>query len=275
MSITPTNNLAKLGIAAAVATRNELADQLFFPIAVNIYNPSQPMMGGTVGNRSGQPRRLTGDGNVTTNTKDGDGGGGNTAGFGADFSALEGDPVTIIKTNTSDGVIYTVQKYDGSGVITVEDASLNNLTTGSPPPGGVGGTRDYTTVARYIVKADGVIYDLLSPSGIDANPTNPAASGPYRHWQMSADTSPGYTAGTNTYIPGNDSAGVSLTANNIVERHYMRAVGRISFRPKEGASSGAIQEQLTRTQSIIDTMSRLLRSLHDESKGPFANMVIR
>lgn len=272
MSITPTNNLAKLGISAAHAMRLELADQLYFPIAVNILNPSQPMMGGTVGNRNGQPRRLTGNGVVGTNTRDGDGPGGNTAGYGADFNGLEGDPVSVVKTTTSDGVIFTIQKYNGSGIIPVEDPTLNNAVTGSPP---VAANHNYTTVARYIVKADGVIYDLLSATGNDSAPANPAPGGPWHHWQLAADVTPTYVPGTNTYTPGSDAQGVALNANTIVERHYMRPVGRISFRPKEGASSGAIQEQLTRAQSTLDTMSRMLRSLHDEAKGPFANMVVR
>lgn len=261
MSITPTNNLAKLGIAAAARMRLELADQLYFPIAVNINNPSQPMMGGAVGNRSGLPRRLSGNGNLATNPQDGDGPGGNTAGYAADFNGLEGDPVTIVKTNTSDGVIFTVQKYDGSGVIPVEDPVLNSTAP-------VAANQNFSTVARYIVKADGVIYDLLKPVGSDAGPSNPAAGGPYTHWQLAADPGPTYLSGTNTYTAG-------LAPSAIVEAHYTRAVGRISFRPKEGASSGAIQEQLTRAQNTLDTMSRLLRSLHDESKGPFANMVVR
>ncbi|MEZ0367461.1 MAG: hypothetical protein ACAI44_00075, partial [Candidatus Sericytochromatia bacterium] len=240
----------------AHAMRLELADQLFFPIAVNIFNPSQPMMGGSVGNRGGQPRRLAGDG-AASNPTDGDGSGGNTAAYGADFNALDGDPVTVIKTTTSDGVIFTIQKYDGSGVITVDDPVLGKPT---------GGLKDFTTVARYIVKSDGVIYDLLEARNSDSFPTNPAANGPYRHWELAASASgAGYTSGTNSYNP-------PIAPANITQNHYTRAVGRISFRPKEGASSGAIQEQLTRAQSTLDTMSRLLRSLHDEAKGPFANI---
>ncbi|MGV3525830.1 MAG: hypothetical protein ACO1RX_16525 [Candidatus Sericytochromatia bacterium] len=248
MSILPTNNLAKLGIAAAHSMRLELADQLFFPIAVNIRNPSQPMMGGYVGNRSGRSQRL-----------DAAGPGGNTGAFGADFSAFEGDPVAVVKTMTSDGPIMTLQKYDSTGIITVEDPRL-----------GVGG---YTGVARYIVKADGIIYDLLSEVGTDTddlNPTGPGFQGPYRHWEVNVPgggTGGVYDGTTNTYTPP--------AINTITQAHYTRPVGAISFRDKQGASAGAIQEQLSRAQSTLDLMSRLLRSLHDESKGPFANIVPR
>jgi hypothetical protein len=186
------------------------------------------------------------------------GSGGNTGGFAADFNALEGDPVSIVKTMTSDGPIFTVQKYDGTGIIPVEDPSL-------------GTTAPYSTVARYIVKADGVVYDLLSLQDTDTVTANPGATGPYRHWQVNGPT-PGstlgtYVSGSNTYLP---PAATTLTAAN-----YNRPVGRMSFRPKEGASAAVIQENLGRAQSTLDLMSRLLRSLHDEAKGPFSNIVVR
>lgn len=245
MSITPTNNLTKLGIAAAHSMRLELADQLYYPIGVDVRNPAQPMSGGTVGNRSGQFRRLTSPGID-----------GNTGGYGADFSGLEGDPVAIVKTMTSDGPIFTVQQYNGQGIITAE----------SPLAPAAGA--DYSTVARYIVKADGYIYDLLALSLQNDNTLS--APGPYSHWRLAADINNAatYNPATNTYTP-------TIAPANINETHYTRRVGQISFRPKDGASSGAIQEQLSRAQSTLDTMSRLLRSLHDEAKGPFSNFVIR
>lgn len=248
MSIMPTNQLAKLGISAAHRTRLELADQLFFPIAVNISNPSQPLSGGFVGNRNGQSQRLSAGGP-----------GGNTGGFGADYSGAEGDPITVIKTMTSDGPIMTLQKYDGTGIITVEDPRL--------------GTGGYTGVARYLVKADGVIYDLLSEVDDDTHiidPAQPGFQGPYRHWEVNlpgGGTGGTYDPTTNIYTPP--------AINTITQDHYTRAVGRVSFRDKQGASAGSIQEQLSRAQSTLDLMSRLLRSLHDEAKGPFANMVPR
>lgn len=259
MAITPTNNLAKLGIGAAHAMRIELADQLFFPIAVSIINPSQPMMGGYVGNRGGQAQRLSSPGP-----------GGNTGGYGADFGALEGDPISVVKTMTSDGPIFTLQKYDGTGIITVENPNLN---TTQPVPA----NQNYSTVARYLVKADGFIYDLLELRATDTTeldpndpPANPAAfAGPYRHWELAAaGAGVGYAAGTNTYTP-------PITPANINLGHYQRRVGQVSFRPKEGASAAVIQENLSRAQSTLDLMSRMLRSLHDECKGPFANLVVR
>ncbi|MBF2055200.1 MAG: hypothetical protein IGS03_17250 [Candidatus Sericytochromatia bacterium] len=247
MSIVPTNNLNKLGIAAAHSMRLELADQLYYPIGVDVRNPAQPMSGGTVGNRSGQPQRLT-SGFID----------GNTGGYGADFSALEGDPVAVVKTMTSDGPIFTIQQYNGQGIITAE----------SPLAPAVAPGQDYSIVARYIVKADGYIYDLLALSIQEDNIAS--ADGPYSHWRLAADigNAATYNAANNTYTP-------SIAPTAINESHYTRRVGQISFRPKDGASSGAIQEQLSRAQSTLDTMSRLLRSLHDEAKGPFANFVIR
>lgn len=262
-SIVATNNLAKLGIAAAHSMRLELADQLFYPIAVNILNPSQPMMGGSIGNRAGYAQRITSGGAA-----------GNTGGYRADFNGLEGDPVAVVKTMTSDGPIFTLQKYDGSGIITIEDPSLG------PPPLG---TPDYTTTARYIVKADGKIYDCLQmrdfneANGIPnednpiTDPANPGFNNNYQHWEFAAaGANTGYAGAGNLYTPP-----AGFAPNQLNQNHYIRPVGLISFRPKEGSSASVINDQLSRAQSTLDLMSRLLRSLHDESKGPFANLVIR
>ena len=248
--IIPSNNLALLGIGASHRTRLELADQLFFPVLVDIKNPSQPMPGGYVGNRGGASQRLTSPGI-----------GGNTGGYGADFSELEGDPITAVKTMTSDGPVFTMQKYDGSGIITVEDPLLNG--DGTPA------ADDFSNVPRYIVKSDGIVYDLLELRGAEPPPNAGFANGPYRHWELAAAApGAGYTAATNTYNPPISSA-------DITEDHYTRPVGLISFRDKQGASSSAIQEQLQRAQSTLDTMSRLLRSLQQESQTAFANIVVR
>lgn len=278
-SIVPTNNLAKLGIAAAHSMRLELADQLFYPIAVNILNPSQPMMGGSIGNRAGYAQRITSGGAA-----------GNTGGYRADFNGLEGDPVAVVKTMTSDGPIFTLQKYDGSGIITIEDSAL-----GPPPPG----TPDYTTTARYIVKADGKIYDILKLRDFDesngipnednpiTDPANANFNDSYQHWEFAAvnQSTTANPVATPVYNPGAlanyNPAGnlytpnASFAPNLITQNMYTRAVGLISFRPKEGSSASVINDQLSRAQSTLDLMSRLLRSLHDEAKGPFANLVIR
>lgn len=266
--ITPTNNLAKLGIGAAHRMRLELADQLFFPVLVNISNPSQPMYGGYMGNRSGQSTRLTAAERVNPGPTPLPGIAGNTGGFGADYSPLDGDPVGTVKTITSDGPIFTMQRYDGKGIITVEDPRINGSINPTDP------RFDYSSTPRYIVKADGIVYDLLELRGDEPAPDQTAANGPYRHWEFAADGN-GYPAGTydgptNTYTP-NDA----FLPGNITEDMYIRPVGLISFRDKQGASSGAIQEQLQRAQSTLDTMSRLLRSLHQESQTAFANFVVR
>lgn len=256
----PSNNLAKLGVGAAHATRVQLADQLFFPIAVDFDNPSLPMNGGRIGNRSGAAIRLTSAGIA-----------GNTAGYNADYSFLAGDPASVIRTMTSDGPIFAVTYYNGGGQISIEN----------PIAAAVAANVDYGNIPRYMIKADGVIYDLLEIRGNDSDGT---PNGPWQHWEFAAaQAGTGYTGGTNTYNPAGatiDSARYpnvtgGFLANQITPDHYVRPVGRISFRAKAGASSAAIQEQLGRAQNMLDTMSRLLRSLHDEAKGPFANIGLR
>ncbi len=267
--ITPTNNLAKLGIGAAHRMRLELADQLFFPVLVNINNPSQPMNGGYMGNRSGQSMRLTQAQRTTVaGQPQVPGIAGNTGGFGADYSPLEGDPVGAVKTMTSDGPIFTMQRYDGKGIITIEDARINGIIDPTNPD------FDYSSTPRYIVKADGIVYDILELRGNEPPPSANAANGPYRHWEFAADgngfPAGAYNAATNTYTPN-----AAFLPGNITEEMYTRPVGLISFRDKQGASAGAIQEQLQRAQSTLDTMSRLLRTLHQESQTAFANFVVR
>lgn len=271
--ITPTNNLVKLGIGAAHRMRLELADQLFFPVLVDKSNPSQPMPGGYIGNRSGQSMRLAGaqyiDPVTGTPTGPVPGIAANTGGYGADYSPLSGDPIAAIKTMTSDGPIYTMQRYDGKGIITIEDARLNGDINPINP------AHNYSTVPRYIVKADGIVYDILELKGVDPDPDETAANGPYQHWAFAAEGTAGFGTGTyddttNTYTPHSD-----FLPGSITEDMYTRPVGLISFRDKQGASSGAIQEQLQRAQSTLDTMSRLLRSLHQESQTAFANFVVR
>lgn len=258
----PSNNLAKLGVGAAHSTRVQLADQLFFPIAVDFLNPSMPMNGGRIGNRSGSLTRLTSPGIA-----------GNTAGYNADYSFLVGDPASVIRTMTSDGPIFAVTYYNGGGQITIENPSA---VLG-------GGAPDYGNIPRYIIKADGVIYDLLEIRGADSSGSPPPA-GPWQHWEFAAaQNASGYTGATNTYNPltatidgaryPNVTGG--FAPDQITPDHYVVPVGRISFRAKAGASSAAIQEQLGRAQNMLDTMSRLLRSLHDEAKGPFANIGLR
>lgn len=243
----PSNNLVKLAIGAGHAQRVELSNQLFYPIAVDILNPSQPLAGGSVGNRSGAARLLSSPGS-----------GGNTAAYAADFAPLTGDPLGVIKIMTANGPIFTLSRYDGTGIITIEDPAL-----GGP----------YSSVPRYVVKADGTIYDCLEARGAD-DETAPGTYSNLRHWAFAADTTGTYTV-AGGYIPGNDSNGVLLSASNINETHYTRAVGKVSFRAKSGAASGVIQENLQRVAAGLDTMSRILRSFHDEAKGPFANIVIR
>jgi hypothetical protein len=238
----PSNNLVKLAIGAGHAVRVELSNQLYSPIAVDILNPSQPLMGGSVGNRSGRATLLTAP-NI----------GGNMGAYGADFAALTGDPLGVVKINTANGPLFTLTRYDGTGIITIEDPSLGGA---------------YSTVPRYVVKADGTIYDCLVARGTDTE-TAPNTYSDLRHWEFAAAGAGPYTVGGG-YVPP-----AGFTAAALTENQYTRAVGRISFRPKSGASSAIIQDSLQRAQSSLDTMSRILRSLHDEAKGPLSNIVIR
>jgi hypothetical protein len=257
----PSNNLVKLAIGAGHSERVELANQLFYPIAVDIQNPAQPLMGGPVGNRGGRGARLAGLTPAPAGTTvpanqlcll------GNTAAYAADFSPLSGDPLGVVKVNTASGPIFTLTRYDGSGIITIDQ----------PTSGGA-----YASIPRYVVKADGTIFDCLEASGTDQE-TAPGTYTNLSHWKFAADTTDNYTTLAG-YTPGLDATGVALTPNNISERHYTRAVGAISFRAKSGASSGVIQEQLQRVSAGLDTMSRILRSFHEEAKSAFANIVVR
>ncbi|PIQ26333.1 hypothetical protein COW36_14905 [bacterium (Candidatus Blackallbacteria) CG17_big_fil_post_rev_8_21_14_2_50_48_46] len=240
----PSNNFVKLAIGAGHAVRVDLANQLFYPIAVDINNPSQPLAGGSVGNRSGRAVTL-GSAGV----------GGNTAAYGADFSSLTGDPLSVVKINTANGPLFTLAKYDGTGIITIEDPTL--------------GANPYASIPRYVVKADGTIFDCLEARGQDTE-TAPNTYSNLRHWEFAADGAGTYTV-AGGYVPG----GIFGTPSSITENHYTRAVGKVSFRAKSGAASAVIQEQIQRTQSGIDTMSRMLRAFHDEAKGPFSNIVIK
>lgn len=236
----PSNNLLKLGIGAAHQQRVDLANRLFFPVAVDILNPTEPMRGGSIGNRGGGPTFLTGAASA--------GVGGNSAGYIAEFSTIEGDPLIILKKMTSDGEQFVV--VDGRGKeVMLEDPTLNG---------------PYSSIPRYRIKADGTIYDLLEIRGADN-----AAGTLFQHWEFAA-------AGVGPYGGGGYNPPAPFNNNLLIdETHYVKAVGRISFRPKAGASSQLIQDNLSRASGALDSMSRFLRTLHDEAKGPFANIILR
>ena len=245
--IVSSNHLAKLGIGAAHRLRLELSDRLFFPVAIDFENPSLPMFGGSIANRGGVPVLLSSPNVPTAN--------GNTGGYKAEFSPIDGDAVTIIRKKTSDGINFSVGDFEGKE-IAVEDPAVVGLSA-------------YKGIPRYLIKADGAIYDILRISGFDDAPTNN-----YQHWAISngvggTHAGGGYAAGT--YTP----PAVTSSFSAVIDTLYDRPVGRISFRAKSGASSQLIQDNISRVGSALDSMSRLLGTLHDEGKGPFANIILR
>lgn len=252
--IRPTNDLALLGIGAGHARRLELADKLFFPVLVDIQNTGIPLQGGYVGNRGGTSAYLAPS--LVGAAYDS---AGNAGAYSADYSPLTGDPMAAVKTKTADGDTFYVKRYDGQGIITVEDPTFDD---GS-------GTGPYANLPRYIVKADGMVYDVLELRGADAYTAGGGVTN-LQHWEFANDTGGTFDM-TDGYIPSARFQNPSL----ITADDYIRPVGFLSIRDKSGASSGLIQEELSRTQSSIDVLSRMLRSLHDESKGPLANIVPR
>lgn len=276
----PSNNLAKLGIGAANMNRIRLADQLFFPVAVNFANPAIPMFGGSVGNRAGRAVHLNSPGVA-----------GNIGGYTADFSPITGDTISVVRKFTSDGVEYQVADYQGrqlaieapqashpvygTGVAGDIDWDNNGTVDASDtPPALPGAIALLKGTPRYIIKADGIIYDCLEMRSSDNSQIKPTPGGGYQHWEFAAAAGPPtfYNSTDNTY---DAQAALTSLGGNLAAAHYTRPVGRISFRPKSGAGAQVIQDHLGRAQTSLDALSRVLRSLNDEAKGPFANLVIR
>lgn len=277
----PSNNLVKLGIGGAHYTRIRLSEMLFSPVAVNFNNPAIPMFGGSVGNRSGQAVKLNSIGIA-----------GNTGAYKADYSAISGDTISIIRKFTSDGVEYQVADYLGNQVgIEAPNANHpsyaglsvdwnNDGTGGDALPGTTADVPLLKGIPRYIVKSDGVIYDCLiirdqngSSTAQSENTQAPVTpGGGFQHWEFAAAGGGFYTAASNSY---NASAALASLGGTLQGVHYTRPVGRISFRPKSGSGAQVIQDHLGRAQTSLDALSRVLRTLNDEAKGPFANIVLR
>lgn len=153
-------------------------------------------------------------------------------------NAVSGDPVTVRQIATADGPRYQVTDNNG------RELKVESATT----------TGNYRNVPRYIVKSDGIVYDALAP--LSASGTGV--------WGI-AD--PAAQNGTPALASGG-----APNATNINITHYARPVGRITFKAKEGATLARAQDDLQRTGSIVQLLTRLLESVQDEVKG-FSSLI--
>ena len=218
MSLSVSNLLVAVGVAYDAQLK--AADNLFFATAVDPEDPTRPMFGGTVGDQNGNPIGfLTG---AAYNTE--------ATGYKSVNNGVDGDPITIRQVATADGPRYQVT--DGSGKeIMVQDQSFIGM---------------WSTTPRYVVKSDGIVYDILVHDG--AGGTGP--------WQVCCYTNLNGYPGIASPAP----ATISLD-------HYARPVGRITFKGKDGATLARSQDELSRLSSIVQLLTRLLESVQDESKG--------
>ena len=207
-----------LSIGIGFDAQLKAADNLFFAAAVDINDPTRPMFGGACGNTSGDAAPLY------TAAPDG--------GFMSVNNGIDGDPVTIKQISTVDGPRYQITDGQGKELM-MEDASA---PSGHPT---------YQATPRYVVKSDGVLYDVLVHS---------AASGS-GDWQVGDSTLP--FGGT----------GLAASPSAITLSHYSRPFGPIAFKAKEGATLARAQDELSRISSSVQLLVRLLESIQDESKG--------
>lgn len=217
------NNLI-VSIGVAYDAQLKAADNLFFSAAVDFTDPTRPQFGGSIGTAAGAATRLYDTANPGV-------------GFASANNAISGDPVTIRQITTAEGPRYQITDNNGRE-IKVESQSTNGA---------------YRNIPRYLVKSDGIVYDVLSP-------VTTAGTGQYGISDpASANGSPGlgaFGAGPN---------GLNIT-------HYARPVGRITFKAKEGATLARAQDDLQRTGSIVQLLTRLLESVQDEAKG-FSSLI--
>lgn len=206
MGLSVSNLIVSIGVAFDAQLK--AADNLFFASAVDFSDATRPQFGGSLGTIDG----------ASTTLANADG-----AGFVSVENPVAGDPVTVRTISTADGPRYQI--VDGNGQeITVE------------AKGTAGATWD--NVPRYLVKADGIVYDVLDQPGGAGNWTDPTGNNP----------------------------------NIVTENHYDRPIGRITFKAKEGATIARAQDDLQRTGSIVQLLTRLLESIQDEAKG-FSSLV--
>lgn len=210
-----------ISIGVAYDAQLKAADNLFFSAAVDFSDPTRPMFGGSVGDPSGNASKLYAA---------------NTVGFASPNNAVSGDPVTVRQISTAEGPRYQVTDANGRE-IKIENPSV------------AGG--NWRNTPRYLVKSDGIIYDVLAPISLSGTGV----------WGIA---SPG-TSPVTAISP--DPGATSLGLNN-----YARAIGRITFKAKEGATLAKAQDDVQKAGTIVQTLTRLLESVQDESKG-FSSLI--
>lgn len=217
MSLSIDNLLVSIGVAYDLQLK--AADNLFYAAAVQADDPSKPMFGGYAGTAAGAAAHVTSS-DTTPGTPAADG-------YYSINNGIEGDPIAIKQVSTPTGPVYKV--VDGTGnEIMVETAN-------SPGPGA------FRNVPRYMVKSDGLIYDILDIGG--GGGTNP----------------------THYYMPAPD-------ADSVNPNHYDMPVGRITFKAKEGASLTRATDEQQRASQVVQLLTRLLEGLQEESKQ-FAQII--
>jgi hypothetical protein len=209
MPLSIDNLLVSIGVAYDLQMK--AADNLFYAAAVQTDDPSKPMFGGSAGTASG------GAAGVQV------GPGGSADGYFSINNGVEGDPIAVKVVSTPTGPLYKV--VDGSGEEIMVEAKA------AAPSGGFKG------VPRYMVKSDGLIYDIL----------NVGAGSIY---EMPA----GYV---------NPLTSASL---------YDMPVGRITFKAKEGASLTRATDEQQRASQVVQLLTRLLEGLQEEAKA-FAQII--
>lgn len=206
MPLSIDNLLVSIGVAYDLQMK--AADNLFYAAAVQTDDPSKPMFGGSAGTAAGGAAQI----NVTP-------GGGFADGYFSINNGVEGDPIAIKVVSTPNGPLYKV--VDGSGEEIMVEAKS------APGPG------TFKGVPRYMVKSDGLIYDVLNigaGSVYEMPVANPAAS------------------------------------------DYDMPVGRITFKAKEGASLTRATDEQQRAGQVVQLLTRLLEGLQEESKA-FAQII--
>jgi hypothetical protein len=206
MPLSIDNLLVSIGVAYDLQMK--AADNLFYAAAVQTDDPSKPMFGGSAGTAAGGSVQV----NVTP-------GGGSADGYFSINNGVEGDPIAVKVVSTPNGPLYKV--VDGSGEEIMVEAKS------APGPG------NFKGIPRYMVKSDGLIYDVLNIG-----------------------------AGSIYEMP---SAAPTPT-------NYDMPVGRITFKAKEGASLTRATDEQQRAGQVVQLLTRLLEGLQEESKA-FAQII--
>jgi hypothetical protein len=207
MPLSIDNLLVSIGVAYDLQMK--AADNLFYAAAVQTDDPSKPMFGGSAGTAAGGASEIFVGANAAA-TADG---------YFSINNGVEGDPIAIKVVSTPNGPLYKV--VDGSGEeIMVESKSAP-------------GAGSFKGIPRYMVKSDGLIYDVLNVGGASM-------------YEMPA---------------------LSPSAAN-----YDMPVGRITFKAKEGASLTRATDEQQRAGQVVQLLTRLLEGLQEESKA-FAQII--